>query len=809
MKVFGQITLTYVKDGLNGTPALNVIVANESATIPCTNNGLVSDSILIEIPFAGYEGFNKTNCDVSVGILPSGMTLGLSENATPNKDGKIILNISKNANLGGNNILNGKINLTFTIKDQKINKQFIWTKTKDGATGSARVYMLQTSTLIIKKMPEDKLSPNQVTFTGVYKDGNSSSINDYLGRFIIEESKDGINFSTKYTSSQDESSKIYTPSSYDISAIKCTLYASGGITNPLDFQTVTVLNDGSVSTTGGVNLALGTNQGDRNWDWDMQTGDYTTEAITLDGINCAKLVRGTQEQTGWSCIRYKKTALNKILTNENYVLSFECKSNKDTKINARFTNGSVTHNVLESTVPKNNTIKKDVWNKCVFNWKTKNEFVIDNDVYIYLGNMDSLPNTYYIFRNLQLERGTIATDWKPAPEDVQEGMSSITTTVTELGVKVDNIEKEIDLKVSKTELTDAIDNYDKDRVQGIRDQVSNLNVSVEGITGTVKDVQTVLNTKADGSTVHELSEKFTEFKQTSEGFQQTVEQNYAKKSDLDNALKKNSVFALSLTNDDHTIPTDPQGNNGNYSGCETTAVAMFGSENVTALCTFSQAASEGVIGSWNSKTFTYTVSNMTTDIGYVDITATYVVQINGEQETKTATKRFVLSKRKDAVAENAVVYMLQASDSIIRKVTDTTFNPSKVTFSAFYREGSSSQLPFKGIFKISESTDGDFYVEKYVSQVNESTKEYIPSSGDIQKIQCALYKDISKKELLDIHTVTIISDTVVDIGVRNLLRNSKTLIFTSYGFVNTPTPTYATDEHGNVLTDENGNMLIF
>lgn len=808
MKAYGQITLTVVNDGLQGESALNVIVSNESQSIPCTSSGLVSRQTLLEIPFCGYEGFNKVSCEVSVGKLPSGMSV-VTENSTPEKDGKIILNIAKNSSLGGNDILTGVISLVFTIKGKSITKQFSWTKVKEGVSGTpARIYSISPSTLIVKRLPKDTFSPETVSFSATYKDGNSTSSNAYSGRFIIERSINGTTFNTVYTSSTDESTATYTVQKDD-TAIKCKLYASGGITNELDFQTVTVLNDGSISTTGGINLALGTNQGDRNWDWDMQVGDYTTEAVTIDGINCAKLIRGTQEQTGWSFIRYKKTALNKVKTNENYVLSFECKTNKDTTMNARFTDGAGNYDVLESRSPESLSIKKDVWNKCVFYWKTKKTFTVNDGVFIYLGDMDSSSGTYYIFRNLQVERGTIPTDWKPAPEDIYADMSVITSTVTELGVKVDNIKKEIDLKVSKTELTDAIDNYDKDRVQGIRDQVSQLNIDVEGITGTVKDVQTVVNTKADGSVVHELSEKFTEFKQTSEGFQQTVEKNYAKKSDLDEALKKNSTFAISLTNDDHTIPTDPNGNNGIYIGCETTVTAMFGAETVTGSCTFTQSPSDGVSGNWNDKTYTYTVTNMITDTGYVDISASYTVQINGKQEVKTATKRFVLSKRKDSVAENAIVYSLQASDSIIRKVTENTFNPSTITFSAYYREGSSTQLPFNGIFKISESTDGNTYIEKYVSQVNESSKEYSPSSGNVQKIQCSLYKDTQKKELLDIHTVTIISDTVVDIGVRNLIRNSKTLIFDSYGFVDTPIQNYVTDESGNILTDENNNTLVY
>lgn len=801
MKAYGQITITCVSDGKPGEPSLNISIANENQNIPCTSDGKVIDNFLIEIPFAGYIGFEKSPCSVSVGILPSGITLGSNENATDKKDGRIILNVAKGSNLGSDQTVSGQILLTFTIKEREIVKVFTWSKTKDGATGSARIYILQASTLILKKTNGKDFNPNSITFSAFYKDGNSASLTKYNGRFIIEESNNGIQYESRYISQNDEASTVYIPSSKDLSSIKCTLYASGGVTKSLDFQTVTVLNDGSNINTGGVNLVEGTNQGDRNWRWEMESGDYTSESIVDNKINCAKLIRGSEQQIGWSFISYNNFIPSKYKPNETYTISFEVKSNVDTVMGAYFRNKDNSGEMCDKYIVLQNEIKKDVWNKCVYQATTKKVLHDLSSQILYLYGMNSKPNTYYIFKNLQIERGTVVTDWKPAPEDINEGMSVITTTVTELGAKVDNIKKEIDLKVSKTELTDAIDNYDKDRIQGIRNQVSDLNISVEGISGTVQDVQTTLSKKADGSTVQELSEKFTEFKQTSEGFQQTVEENYAKKSDLDEALKKNSTFAISLTNDDHTIPTDKNGDNGNYSGCETTVTAVFGSETVTSSCIFEKATSNGVTGSWNSKTYTYSVSNMSTDTGYVDITATYNVEINGKTEIKKSTKRFALSKRKDVVGEDAVVYTLQASDSIIKKISDTTFNPSKMTFSSYYRNGSSSQLPFKGIYKISESIDGSTYITQYISQVNESSKDYSPTSGKVQKIQCALYKDPTQKELLDIHTVTVISDSV-DIGVRNLIRNSKTLIYASYGFVNTDNIIYISDENGNVLTDE-------
>lgn len=813
MKAYGQITLTVVNDGEQGkpgTPALNVVVANESQSIPCTNAGLVSKQMLLEIPFTGYEGFTKIACEVTVGELPSGISHTV-ENATPEKEGKVILNIAKNATLGGADILNGVINLTFTLKGQSVVKQFSWTKTKDGANGSARVYMLQPSTLIVKKLSGDKFSPEAVTFSGFYKDGNAAATNEYSGRFIIERSINGTTFETVYTSSKDEAISIYKVQKDD-AAIKCTLCASGSITNKLDYQTVTVLNDGSNTNSGGVNLVEETNRGDKNWRWNMEVGDYTTSAESSNKINCAKLTRGSLAQSGWSYILYSKIMPEKYKPDEDYMISFDVKSNVTTSINAYLCDENSiknTNDLGETYTAIKNEIVKDEWKQCIFQVRTKKTLPDTRQQVLCLTDMDSKPNTYYMFKNLQIERGTIVTDWKPAPEDISNGMSSLEETIiTKIGLEVDNLNKKISAKVDQTKFNQYV-GENGEIITGINDKVNDVQIGLDGINTKVSEVQSTLDKKADGSTVQTLSQEFSEFKQSSEGFQQTVVKDYVTKKGLSEELKKNASFTISLTNDDHTIPTDSQGNNGNYAGCETTVTATFGSEDVTKDCSFTQSPSEGVTGTWNAGTYTYTVTNMTTDTGYVDITGNYTVAIDEKQQVKTSTKRFVLSKRKDSNAENAVVYILQASDTIIKKLTETTFDPAKITFSAFYREGASAQKKFKGVFKISEAEGNGTFIEKYSSQVLENEVVYTPKSKSVQKIQCILYKDLNKSEELDRHTITVVSDATVDIGCRNLIRNSKTMLFDTYGFVNAPKNIYATDQDGYRLTDENENRLIY
>lgn len=228
------------EQGNPGESAINVSIGNESQNIPCTYDGYVLDDMLIEISFIGYYGLSKTDCNVTVGTLPSGMTLGSIQNCTTTDNGKIILNIVKNATLGTASTLTGNVVLTFTINGKTLTKNFTWTKSKDG--GLSYIYTIEPSTYVINKTYDDALSPASITFSAFYQK-NGDNRKSYNGLFTIEESLMGSDFKSTYLSSKNESSIIYTPTSNKIKSIRCTLCQADKISTVLDRQTIVVLSD--------------------------------------------------------------------------------------------------------------------------------------------------------------------------------------------------------------------------------------------------------------------------------------------------------------------------------------------------------------------------------------------------------------------------------------------------------------------------------------------------------------------------------------------------------------------------------------
>lgn len=102
--------------------------------------------------------------------------------------------------------------------------------------------------------------------------------------------------------------------------------------------------------------------------------------------------------------------------------------------------------------------------------------------------------------------------------------------------------------------------------------------------------------------------------------------------------EKMRALNIQLENDSHTVPANYEGGDGNYSGCDTTVYVLWGQTDISADVPITVSKSSGVTGAWNAAARKYTVTNMTTDTGYVDFTVKYM--------EITATKRFSISKNK-------------------------------------------------------------------------------------------------------------------------------------------------------------------
>lgn len=187
-----------------------------------------------------------------------------------------------------------------------------------------------------------------------------------------------------------------------------------------DNTTSTAYNVGSTPegiVVGGRNLATNTNKGTTGWGWNMQTGGCTKTLVSENGVDTCKLTRDSVAQTGWSVIEFSYIGRSKWEANTDYTVSIDVRASVVTSMNPHFRNENGTNILIQSRKVINNTTVANVWTKLVWIVKSVATLPTDTGQNTYFVGMNSGTGVSYQFKNLKIEKGNIATDWTPAPED--------------------------------------------------------------------------------------------------------------------------------------------------------------------------------------------------------------------------------------------------------------------------------------------------------------------------------------------------------------------------------------------------------
>ena len=351
--------------------------------------------------------------------------------------------------------------ITYTNNTTKTNVTLLAVYGDKGDSG--RLYFLEPSSLVIKKGSDNVLNPSNITFKSYYRDGTSATRTAYSGRFIIQESTDGNSYITKYTSSANESAKIYTPSSVNIKSIKCILCAAGGTTNQLDSQTVTVLNDIDGLEIGGRNLIVGSSTATVNSNWSQNGwgGSFTT----YDSYSRTyKLVA----HNGWNVAKYK---LDSSYAGKTLTLSLKAE-----KVESETTATEKSNLWITNATGGNPYITDYFETKSVEETETGPLYslfctvVLNSDAQIGIGTFCAPESkglqSVWLIKDIKLELGNKATDWTPAPEDIQN-----------------------DIENKKQEAIEASRTYIDVKEKEINSNVENIKTVVDGHTTAISTVQ--------------------------------------------------------------------------------------------------------------------------------------------------------------------------------------------------------------------------------------------------------------------------------------------------------------------------------
>lgn len=254
-------------------------------------------------------------------------------------------------------------------------------------------------------------------------------------------------------------------------------------------------------------------------------------------------------------------------------------------------------------------------------------------------------------------------------------------------------------------------------------------------------------------------------------------------------IKKAGNLILKMDNEYQGVSVDHDGNYVKFPKVTFTVQTFWGQTDVTKDTTFSFAKSDGVNGTFDTSSKVYTVSSLTTDTGWIDVTATYM--------TYTAKKRFNIAKIRDGSPGR--VYLLEPSINILKKAQDGSTTPDEMTFKAYYRDGTNSaKVEYQGIFVVEESKDGKTWTKTYESSSVESsltysfynclevkTGDYLTTNAgsmivvnkrsmkDVLYIRCRLYT-ADKKTVLDEESIPLVMDVeaLTHEDIFNLLTNN-------------------------------------
>lgn len=221
---------------------------------------------------------------------------------------------------------------------------------------------------------------------------------------------------------------------------------------------------------------------------------------------------------------------------------------------------------------------------------------------------------------------------------------------------------------------------------------------------------------------------------------------------LEEARKAHNIV-MQLDNEYQGIPSDWQGNITSFPTVQTTVQVFYRQQDVSASCSYSTNKSSGITGRWDNTRRTYTVTGLSADTGWVDITANYLGIFN-------VTKRFNVAKNKNG--KPGRTYFIELSLQALKRGQDGLLTPDEITVHGYYRDGDSADRhDYVGRFQLQASSDGKTYTTvsssstdtsgQRFTQLNTVSKNYI-------FFRVNFYHPGGFTDLIDYQTIPVLLD---------------------------------------------------
>ncbi|RDG16227.1 phage tail spike protein [Leuconostoc mesenteroides] len=341
-------------------------------------------------------------------------------------------------------------------------------------------------------------------------------------------------------------------------------------------------------SVGGRNLLVGTNSNAKSW-VNTGSGSYTEQYVAFDNGYKYNFTY-TRASTNWAIYMFSGLQKDKFKPNTDYVLSFMANVSTDIKPGVLFANGASQHNFVKQ-VTSPTILSSNGDQKVVVQLRTDSSIPSESDQSLYMYGFDNKVGTFSIW-DLKIESGNIATDWTPAPEDIDSATAKAQLTADNAALAISDYKTNADGRISKaqsdikanaTAITQKVSQTVYDQKTGdLTEAVSKAQSTADGAVSTVGNYKTSNDRRVEAaeSTIEQhtnditarvsktdydnnnsqLNTRFTKVEATANGVATTV-------SDLQQTV--NSLGQTNLINNTEFSP-DLQGWSMDGSGTYTT-----------------------------------------------------------------------------------------------------------------------------------------------------------------------------------------------------------------------------------------------
>ena len=235
--------------------------------------------------------------------------------------------------------------------------------------------------------------------------------------------------------------------------------------------------------------------------------------LNVTAVKFTSLALNESYTTNWNVIMYTDyNASLKIKPGELYVVSYDCTINGNAGpiINMRHANSTVP--IFKDNAQYDITKKIDENGEPYYHHsyclKALDSFEINDQVlygFVNISNFINSEGNTFKLANLKIEKGNKATDWSPAPEDLQEeikdSIDDATTTITEeYRSAIDQTSKQIEMMIEsvRTE-TDA----NTESITAVSNQLQITTEMAQFVKTTTEKLQSVVDGKLSAEEVKE------------------------------------------------------------------------------------------------------------------------------------------------------------------------------------------------------------------------------------------------------------------------------------------------------------------